>query len=82
MITMITTTIALDSAIATTVEARRALSDLHSDYIRRMGNLGYHRIAVGEEYPSYYWSKEDTKDVPGFELLKDQAAIRCPFSIS
>ncbi len=69
---------ALDSAIAVTVEARRALSDLHSDYIRQMGSLGYHRIAVGEEGATYYWSNTDKKDVPGYDMLTS-TPILCPF---
>lgn len=73
-------TVVTDSAIEVTVTMRSALSDLHSEYIRRMGSLGYHRVAVGEEHgTTYYWSRLDNIGAPGFELLKDQAAILCPF---
>lgn len=67
------------TASAITIEARSALSDLYSDYNRRMGCLGYHRVAVGEEYPTYWWSKECQKSsVPLLDMLEDNA-IRCPF---
>lgn len=58
-----------DSAIAITVEARAALSDLHSEYLRRMGNLGYHRIVVNGDY---YWKKVG-------DQLGQCETILCPF---
>lgn len=69
---------ALSDATALTIEARSALSDLHSDYFRSMGSLGYHRIAVGEEYPTYWWSKECKENVPYLDMLEG-TAITCPF---
>ena len=71
--------IALNEATAITIEARRALSDLNSDYNRRMGSLGYHRVAVGEEYPTYWWSKDcKESSVPFLDMIEDSAII-CPF---
>lgn len=58
-----------NAAIDVTIEARRALSELHSDYIRRMGNLGYRRIVVGGEY---IWKRDE-------EQLGRCETILCPF---
>lgn len=63
------TTAISDNAIVATVEARRTLSDLHSEYLRQMGNLGYHRIVVNGDY---YWKKVGAQ-------LGQCETILCPF---
>lgn len=68
-----------DSAIAATVKVRGELSDLHSKYFRVMVNLGYTRVAVGEEHPTYWWSSTVLEDKPHLVHL-EPTAIPCPFN--
>jgi len=61
-----------------TIEARSKLSNIHSDYFRQMGELGYRRVAVGEVYSTYWWSKKRVSSVRFLDELEPDA-IQCPF---